>query len=333
MVAVPSLLAAFDRSGTLGDDTSGSSDDFDTQVSSYVGDAMQTYDEAKTAYDAADQALKVLQAKSQAEWKTTQAAIETYVTALSSAVGVPYLGALFNAWFSQQPGAGAGPGVCATSPPPASDWPTLRAWGSYCGWDSLDCSAGYPTGQGAFEDWANPQLEYDLVLQNNCFSSKATPPAQLLAHLIAAWNGVHAGPTRVVTRTGINPNCPLVGSGSSRHFDCSKAPINVWDPIALALTDAFEAQYPPRPGTSDFGIAGNAPQNVTMTFTVNDGSQYGAKTVTLKLPPKATPAAPTSTTAGNVARVGAVAAAGTIAVWAAMGGRLADVTGWIRRFA
>ncbi len=334
------------RGRFIGQDDSGTEIDFDIDVQKIVGTAMDVYETAKKAYDAANQILELVQAKEEKQWKALQAGTETYVSVLSNAVGMPYLGALFNAWFSQQRGAAAGPGVCATNPPSSPDYPTLKSWAYFHPW-------GYPSGSsynsgkpGSFEAYANPILEYNAALVNNCFVAQAQIKSVLLAHLIAAWNATHAGPLgphpqpgpwHEVARTGINPNCTVRTNGSSRYFDCSNVPINVWDPIADALEESFAEKYPPRPGTSDFAISSLAPMNVTMSFAVNDGqpiAQPAVKTAHLLLVhhPSLTPSTAVAkpiaraSSAAPVLVAGGIAAAGALAVhtfgWPAFARRL-----------
>ena len=268
------------RMRSIAGDDDGSTIDFNAVMTTVVADV----DAAHAVLEAASQAYQILASKQQADWKKLQAGIETYVQVLSTAVGAAWAGALFNAWFSQQPGAAAGPGMCVTDPPSSPDWPTLRQWKYYQPW-GYPSSSTYPAAKaGTFEAYAYPILEYNLVLQNNCFADKSTPSSVLLGNLLSAWNLTHGGPSRTEKVTGINPDCPLVGSGSNRYFDCSKAPINRWDPIAEALNEKMVELYPPGPG--EIGLSSKAPMNVTMDYTVNDGPLI-QKHVTLRLPPVA----------------------------------------------
>lgn len=251
--------------GDAGDD---STVDFNAEMSSLIDELQSDYDTAKKVYDAANATLQALQADTKKQWQTVQAGIETFATILGTAAGAPWASALFNAWFSQQPGAGAGPGVCSQDPPASPDWPTLKTWSHYMGWDPISGSPEPHPTPGTFDAWAMPQLEYNFVLLNNCYDQLAQPPEQLLAHLIATWNATHAGPAVTYKVTGINPDCPIVGSGTNRHFDCSHAPINRWDPIAAALSAQFTAMHP-----CGFGQNCNVPSNVTMTYTVNTGPE------------------------------------------------------------
>jgi hypothetical protein len=160
------------------------------------------------------------------------------------------------------PQAGAGPGVCSTSPPPGPSLDQLRAWPNFTSWQSTNGGYG-PDVPGTFEAYANPLLEYNWLLGANCFSGNQTPSPMLLAQLLAAWNANHEGPARTISRTGLNP----AGWNTPPLFD----------PIAEALQNTWIGQNLPPNANSSFENAINALQNtphdVTMNMTVNGGPE------------------------------------------------------------
>lgn len=155
--------------------------------------------------------------------------------------------------------AHAGAGTCA-NPPDGPSFSQLQAWPHYTDWANsigqTSTTSPWQAGDdpaGSFEDVANRMLAYNRALQDNCFVQGTLPPPVLLAQVIAAWNGAHQGPTRMVTRTMPGPNI----GGRSPNFD----------PIAEALTR-----------TGDF----SAGQKVS--FPVNTGPA-NPKVIVLKLGP------------------------------------------------
>jgi len=293
------------RVRTIGQSSDGGDIDLSATLSSYVQTALTDYNAIKTAFAAAQQALDVLNAKTQAQWKTVQAGMETFVQILTTAAGAPWLGALFNAWFSQQPGAAAGPGYCVTDPPSAPDWPTLRSWKHYTDWGTPMASAYGPDAAGSFEAFANPQLEYNRVLMNNCFAGKAQDEATLLAHLVQLWNAAHQGPTRSIVRHNLNPVCNRCGSGWCS--DCQEP--YPWDPIASALWTTLDEKYP---CSGAFCTNPNEPKNATLSFVINDGPEIQQRKVVTLLPPPKHPLAPaTAATAATTAHAAAASPTST----------------------
>ena len=236
-------------------------------VAAYVTEALQDGAEAKAAYDAVNAAVTAL--KDSDNYQATKDAMlvtEILATYLSTAVGVPMLGALFDAWFSQQPIAGEGPGVCGSDPPKDSAWTTLQAWPHYQSWGSI--FGGYPVpAPGSFEEFANVPLEYNRALQDNCFADKAKPPMAVLAHLIETWNANHAASSqRTITRKGLNPSGWGVPPG--------------YDPIAMALEASI--LYPP--GYTGTVAAANQEYNATRSFVINTGPVILPKVLTFRAP-------------------------------------------------
>jgi hypothetical protein len=245
--------------------------------------------------------------------QASDAVLTTLVTTVAQMV--PVLGQAFAVFMALAPKAGPGPGTCAD--PPAGPAPNqLRAWPHYTSWAKF--FGAYPqAAAGTFEAFANPILQYNWELGANCFQSQWVPAPGLLAMLVASWNATHAGPSRTITRTGLNPT----GFGLPKGYD----------PIASALEDAVIAKSSPAPGASTGPISWSqseaqtsaAPHNVSSSFTVNSGPLI-VKTITLKLTPKPTttvgPAvkavAPAPATSGSTAAlVATVALAGACALW------------------
>ena len=229
------------------------------------------------------------------------------------ALAIPVLGTAFAVLMSIAPRAGAGPGECSTSPPTGPAPSQLTNWQYFTSWTSF-----YPpySNAGGFESYANPVLEYNWLLQANCFSSQATSPAILLAALIASWNATHEGPPRVITRSG------LVQQGFGAFP-------SGYDPIAEALETAILAQYSPANETFAQATSGTdytGPYNTSSSFSINDGPH---KTVlTLKLTqPSAASDSPTVAAAKTAVGVTA-AAAGTVTltaiIWALATGKAWD---------
>lgn len=170
--------------------------------------------------------------------------------------------------------AHAGQGICATDPPASASLSDLKAWPHFTAWNQSVANSASPGTEwfegkdplGSFEDVANRMLAYNRALQDNCFVQGTIAPPVLLAQIIAAWNGAHQGPTRMVTRTMPGPN---IGSTTPGY-----------DPIAEALDQA---------GWFDAGHK--------ISFPVNAGAE-NAKVIKLKLGPNGLlKAAPTSSVA------------------------------------
>jgi hypothetical protein len=239
--------------------------------------------------------------------------IETTVEA-----SIPVLGQAFAIFMALAPQAGAGPGVCATSPPasPAAmaSWPGFTSWASFNGTYAL----GAP---GSFEAYANPILQHNWELGQNCFSDKAAPAPSLLAALVASWNATHQGPSRTITRSGLNP----AGFGTVPNFD----------PIADALQQAAIAKYIPASAqTFDAVIAAQekAPNNLSSSFAVNTGAHV-VHVVPLTLHLRTASAArPTLASSGPSLGTVAVLGVGGVAVWAiATKGGTAGALAWAKR--
>jgi hypothetical protein len=242
---------------------------------------------------------------------TLSPAATQYVTdAIVSTIAVvaPELGVVYAALMALAPKAGPGPGVCATDPPAGSSPEQLAAWPHFKSWESFN--GGYPIGTNAiFENFANPILQYNWELVQNCFSDKALPAPVLLAQLIAVWNATHRGPTRTITRTGLNP------AGFPGR------PVG-YDPIADALETSVISHYVAPNATFEQSIAQEsaAPTNLSASFQVNDGAIIPhVVALTLRPPPasaaaKAPASSSSSSAAGTVVVVGGLLAAGAYAV-------------------
>ena len=231
------------------------------------------------------------------------------------AAAIPILGTAFAVLMAVAPHAGAGPGTCAN--PPAGPLPSqLVAWPHFTPWASPTSFPRYnPGAPGSFEAFANPILEYNWLLWANCFSNKWTPPAILLASLIASWNATHAGPSRTITRTG------LVQSGFVPYP-------SGYDPIAEALESALLAKYTAPDQTFEQATSGaggySGPYNAASSFQVNAGGLLLKKVLTLHLPPAKTataqtmapaPAAASSGPSGATIAVVGIAAAAALWGW------------------
>jgi hypothetical protein len=272
-------------------------------VQGYVGDAAADAATAQKVYQAAQAAVTALQQPDNYQaTKDAMLATEALAAYLSNAVGLPMLGAAFDAWFSQQPIAGEGPGVCGTDPPKDFTWQTLQAWPHYVSWASQFGAYQVPA-PGSFEEFANLPLEYNRALMTNCFAQKSVAPMPMLAHLIANWNANHASTVqRTITRTGLNPT----------GFNVPPS----YDPIAMALEDSI--LYPP--GYTGTVASPNQQYNATRKFVINDGPQIAVAphVVTLRLLPghpltttsaKAPSSSSSSSAAATVAVLGAAGAA------------------------
>jgi hypothetical protein len=219
------------------------------------------------------------------------------------------LGLLTAAILALGPKAGAGPGVCSTSPPPGPLLSQLQSWPYFGSW--ADRFGSYPAAApNSFESFANPVLEYNWLLWNNCYDFQ-TPPPTLLATLIASWNASHdSSSLRTVVRTGLNP------SGFNSEA-------NTYDPIANALEMAFLSKYVPAAGQTfeQATTPSGAPNGVSSSFAINNGTEIirlpHILTLTLR-PPAPTVTAPLTATAPPSAAKTAVgmtvAAAGTLTI-------------------
>lgn len=255
--------------------------------------------------------------------QASQAALDGTLALVAAAQPelAPFIGA-FAAALALLPKAGAGPGVCVLDPPAGPLQSQIRAWSHYVSWESPSGMGGpfNPGAPGSFEAYANPVLLYNWELGANCFSDKQTWAPVLLAGLVSAWNARHQGPTRTITRSGLNPP----GWGYSPSYD----------PIAQALELAAMAKVlgaPPANETFEQEVnrVSSAPNNLTSSFTVNNGALIvHVIPLTLHFPSPTVPTptsvkAPTSkSSAGEVLAVGAVAAAG---FWAWRAGWLAKL--------
>lgn len=270
----------------------------DFNVSQYVPSAVQDdYATGKAYYDTFSQVaggVSVVNGHIELS-PAAQSAVADGIAA-GVAAAVPVLGAAYAAIWALAPHAGAGPGVCTTSPPRSAALSDLQAWSSFHSW------AGFfkpyaVAAPNSFEAFANPILEYNWLLLQNCFPDKSIPSTSLLATLIASWNATHAGPTRQICRHGLNP--PSWGLGPD------------YDPIANALEGGLSLTCPPNAPTDAFGVAVPCgPFNVTSCFNVNNGAVI-LKPLTLRFPHPATttaaaagaPSSQATTSAGAVATV------------------------------
>lgn len=225
----------------------------------------------------------------------SQAALGAFEAGLTAAA--PVLGVALAAFLAIAPKAGAGPGQCVSNPPPGPLLSQLQGWSDFLSWQKFfgPYNVGAP---GSFEAWANPILEYNWILDNNCYSNKWIPPAILLATLVSAWNAKHMGPARKICRSGLNPPSWGLGPG--------------YDPIANALENALVVHCPPPPSTGNAFEDATAPRppctpnNVTSCVAVN-GGPFQAHVIPLTLHPTAahqslTAAAAKPITATNAAQ-------------------------------
>ena len=226
---------------------------------------------------------------------------------------VPVLGEAFAVLLAAGPKAGSGPGVCGTDPPAGAQLSQLQAWPHFVSWQSF--YGAYPLGAaGSFEAFANPPLEYNWLLIQNCFGDKAGASPTILAALISSWNALHdSSSTRTITRSGLVPSGWGVPAG--------------YDPIAQALEQALLAKYTPPNQTfeqatsADGGYTG--PHGATSSFVVNTGP-LKLKPLTLHFGPSSgvqLPTAVSMATAKTAASSGVgggtlvVAAAAALAGW------------------
>jgi hypothetical protein len=242
----------------------------------------------------------------------------TMAAAASAAVPVaaPFISA-FLALYAALPHAGAGPGVCSTSPPPGPSPAQLTSWSHFWPWSST--YGGYtPGAANSFEAFANPILEYNWLLGANCYSEQMVAPPILLATLVAAWNSRHsASSKRTISRSFQHINSFGGNSG--------------YDPIADALMTAIVVNNTHLPANPSFAEATNpnaytGPDQATSTFQVNDGPII-LKPITLHLPQPtvATAAAPTAvkTVAGVTAAATGTAVVAAI-IWSFATGKAWD---------
>ena len=231
----------------------------------------------------------------------TNALLDTMIAAVGAAV--PVLGAAFALIMAIAPRAGAGPGVCATSPPAGPLPSQLAAWPHFTSWASQ--YGTYPVGApGTFEAYANPILEYNWLLWANCFGDKYIPPAVLLATLAASWNAMHASPpTRTITRKGL----------ANQDFGAYPAG---YDPIAMAMETAiFAGEEATGETFQQATTRSNLPGNVTSSLTVNSGP-VKLKPLTLHFGSSLSKsAAPASGSSGSTAAAVAVVALGGAAAF------------------
>jgi hypothetical protein len=255
----------------------------------------------------ASQGVSVVKGTVQLSDQATNLILDGTIVALQA---VPVLGQAFAIFMAVAPQAGAGPGTCAQ--PPAGPAPSqLRAWPHYTSWASF-FGGGYPApAPGSFEAFADSALQYNWELLANCFPQHYVPAPFLLGALVASWNATHAGPTRTITRTGLN---------SSSTWGLPPG----WDPIADALEQAIlakaRAAAPPVTGPISFEQAAaqtaSAPKDVTSSFAVNAGPMI-QRTITLRLkpPPAPAPASPLiRAPAPSTGSGGAVAALAVLAL-------------------
>jgi len=236
-------------------------------LTSYVPDDIQT-DVATGAayYESFNKAPQGVTLGPNGTIQISDAASQAVLQAMAAtaAAAVPIAGPVFAGLlelYNVAPHASGGAGTCAN--PPRSNSPLdLTSWPNFTSWASFNGSYG-PDAPGSFEAYANPILEYNWLLAQNCFPQAKLPPQVLLASLIASWNAKHApSSTRVVQRVfdhitsfGANPN---------------------YDPIADALYNAIVAKYTHLPDNATFAdlvnpANYNGPDQTTSSFTVNTG--------------------------------------------------------------
>jgi hypothetical protein len=280
-------------------------------ASAYVpADVAADLSTAQSYYASFSQAAKGITVGSGGRITLSDEATNYVADALVSTISViaPEIGVAYAALMALAPKAGAGPGVCAVDPPAGPSPSQLAAWPHFTSWASF--FGPYPLSTAAtFESYANPVLQYNWELFQNCFSDRSVPAPVLLAQLIATWNATHLGPARTVTRTGLNP------AGFSAH------PVG-YDPIADALEIAAVSHYvdPNANFEQSINQESSAPTNLSASFQVNNGPQVAhvaALTLHhLPLPGAAGAKAPTSSSssAGTIVVVGGLLAAGAWAV-------------------
>jgi hypothetical protein len=223
---------------------------------------VQTASDYYNALSAAGSGISVINGRLQLSDAASQAVLEGMVAALNA---VPVVGQALDIILALGPKAGAGPGVCATSPPavPAGQPPTLaelQAWPHFVSWSSFNGNYG-PDAAGSFEAFANPVLEFNWVLHANCFAQLYTPPPVILATLIAAWNATHqATSTRQICRSFAH----LKSFGSEGYYD----------PIADALYWSIVGDPKYQGAAVDWtGPQYDGPDQGQSCFTVNTGAR------------------------------------------------------------
>jgi hypothetical protein len=293
-------------------------------LTQYVPQNIQdNYNTGKAYYDAFKKGVNAVTIQNGSVQLSDAAANTIGDTVLYTVeASVPVLGQALAVFMALYPKAGPGPGTCASQPPvvadPAHPKPSeLAQWQYYTPWQKM--FGNYDLGDTAsFEAYANVALQWNWELDANCFQSLFGPPQVILAGLIASWNATHAGPTRTVTRSGLNKS----GWGLAPGYD----------PIANALEAAVVAKYAKNTqgeSWSDYqSQVSQAPSDVTSSFVINDGpeiapgSSAGPRVIHLTLTNGQTTAVSTpasmstgSKVALSVAIVGGTAAAG-VGVWA-----------------
>jgi hypothetical protein len=272
---------------------------------------------ARAYYDAFSQAAGAVSIKggvvsmSPAAQEAVSGAIMATTEAAFTAA-LPGAGAVLALAYALAPKAGAGPGVCATDPPPSPYLGDLQSWQHFQSWASF-WGAYAPAAAGSFEATAYAALEYNWLLGANCFADHMTPAPLLLASLIASWNAAHESTsTRTICRTVI----PAAFAGQQ------------YDPIAEALSEAAYARYtPPLPPNPTFEQAVNqtygGPRSLSVCFKINDGPVKVLHVLTLKLRPSSVPlpvaaklkANPPATSTAPLLAVAAVSAAAFAGWW------------------
>ena len=289
-------------------------------ASSYIDTGSSVYSSASSAYTTVSSAADAISSDS-----TDKLAIEA--TELAAITFLPGVGFLIAAWLQKQPIAGAGPGVCTTDPPPGPSPSQLQGWQYYKSWESTFGQSYGPDAADSFEAFANPILRYNRMLEDNCYANNFVLPHVLLAQLVTLWNNSHRGPTRTITRTGLNPS----GWGL----------IPGYDPIASGLEDALYYD-----SSGNFIGSGDAPKDATSTLVINDGAEFTVTPLTFSPAAvaqinasngaaTAIAATTTSTALKGVAVAGAIGAVGVIAyaqttgvsVWALLTGGWASIAG------
>jgi hypothetical protein len=181
----------------------------------------------------------------------------------------PGVGAVLALAYALGPKAASGPGLCATDPPHSPYLGDLQSWAHFQSWSGF-WGSYTPGAPGSFEAFAYPVLEYNWLLQANCYADKASPAPILLGSLIASWNATHTSDsTRTICRNVI----PAAFAGQT------------YDPIAEALSEAMYVKYtPPLPPNPTFEQATNqtyqGPRSVQTCFTVHNGPVIVKKVLT-----------------------------------------------------
>ena len=247
-------LPAYDGSATeaavAAGDYSGAIQNGVFQAQQVIGTSLADYNKAKQVYDAIQDPQSPVDEsgqKSKQQLQAQAAAMGVVLTAIGGPLGAG-LAAALSAFVAAEGAAHAGAGYCNTDPPSGCDWPSLMAWPHYVSWSARQ-GTGYPQpASGTFEAYANPILEYNQALRDNCFVDMWRPTPLVLATLIQTWNTLYSGPMRTISR-------------QTMPGDLRAPSPKLWDPIAQALSDSV----PVEDGrTVSFQVANGPPKPIKL---------------------------------------------------------------------